>query len=71
MREFPVLSLRPLPRSQADTCARSYSARFRAHLASNQIPFKSTVFPEWYAGRIEPWVHYVRSAFQNLEVRVS
>lgn len=37
----------------------SYSARFRAHLASNQVPFKSTIYPEWYEGRIQPWVHYV------------
>ncbi|GAA5985681.1 hypothetical protein JCM10908_007067 [Rhodotorula pacifica] len=42
-----------------DVDGNAYSARFRAHLASNQVPFKSTVFPEWYDGRIQPWVHYV------------
>lgn len=40
-------------------CDDSYSARFRSHLASNQVPFKSTIYPEWYQGRIQPWVHYV------------
>lgn len=37
----------------------SYSARFRAHLQSNQLPFKSTIFPGWFMDRIQPWVHYV------------
>lgn len=37
-----------------------YSARFRTHLMSNQVPLKSTIFGEWYHERIQPWVHYVR-----------
>lgn len=47
----------------------SYSARFRAHLQSNQLPFKSTIFPGWFMDRIQPWVHYVsehRSLFQEI-----
>ncbi|TKA53842.1 hypothetical protein B0A53_03632 [Rhodotorula sp. CCFEE 5036] len=42
-----------------DVDGNAYSARFRSHLASNQVPFKSTIYPEWYQGRIQPWVHYV------------
>ncbi|GAA5985450.1 hypothetical protein JCM10908_006979 [Rhodotorula pacifica] len=42
-----------------DVDGNAYSARFRSHLASNQVPFKSTIYPEWYEGRIQPWVHYV------------
>lgn len=45
--------------ASTDSRSYSYSARFRSHLASNQVPFKSTIYPEWYQGRIQPWVHYV------------
>lgn len=36
------------------------SARFRTHLLSNQIPFKATIYEEFYTEKIVPWVHYVR-----------
>ncbi|KAI5478587.1 glycosyltransferase family 90 protein [Pseudohyphozyma bogoriensis] len=39
--------------------AHRYSARFRTHLLSNQVVLKSTRYPEWYSGRIQPWLHYV------------
>ncbi|GAA6026626.1 hypothetical protein JCM8202_001489 [Rhodotorula sphaerocarpa] len=42
-----------------DVDGNAYSARFRAHLQSNQVPFKSTIFPGWFMDRIQPWVHYV------------
>ncbi len=25
----------------------------------NQVPLKSTIYPEWYTERIQPWLHYV------------
>jgi len=28
-------------------------------MMSNSLVLKSTVFPEWYTQRIQPWVHYV------------
>jgi pyrroloquinoline quinone (PQQ) biosynthesis protein C len=28
-------------------------------MASHSLVFKSTVFPEWFQERIQPWVHYV------------
>lgn len=42
-----------------DVDGNAYSARFRAHLHSNQVPLKSTIYKEWYYDRIQPWVHYV------------
>jgi len=35
------------------------STRFRELLATKSLVFKSTVFPEWYTDRIQPWLHYV------------
>jgi len=42
-----------------DVDGNSYSARFRSHLLSNQVPLKSTVFNGWWSDRIQPWLHYV------------
>lgn len=28
-------------------------------MSSNALVFKSTLFPEWFTDRIQPWVHYV------------
>mgnify|MGYP002477515418 CR=1 FL=1 len=28
-------------------------------MSTNSLVLKSTVFPEWYQDRIQPWVHYV------------
>ena len=37
----------------------AWSGRFKRLMASNSLIFKATVYPEWYADRIQPWVHYV------------
>ena len=31
----------------------------RRLMSSNSLVFKSTIFPEWWTDRIQPWVHYV------------
>ncbi|KIO30210.1 glycosyltransferase family 90 protein [Tulasnella calospora MUT 4182] len=36
-----------------------WSARFKRLITSNSLVFKSTIFPEWYTDRIQPWVHYI------------
>jgi len=28
-------------------------------MSTNSLVLKSTIFPEWYTDRIQPWVHYV------------
>ncbi|KAH6904196.1 hypothetical protein BKA70DRAFT_1432400 [Coprinopsis sp. MPI-PUGE-AT-0042] len=33
--------------------------RFKKLMTSNALIFKSTIYPEWYADRIQPWVHYI------------
>jgi hypothetical protein len=60
---FPSLThlLRPIDHKYVmDVDGNAYSARFRSHLLSNQIPFKATIYEEFYADRIQPWLHYVR-----------
>ncbi|GAA5833820.1 hypothetical protein JCM11251_005974 [Rhodosporidiobolus azoricus] len=42
-----------------DVDGNAYSARFRTHLLGNQLPFKATIYEEWYTSRIQPWVHYI------------
>ncbi|KZS91430.1 hypothetical protein SISNIDRAFT_443154 [Sistotremastrum niveocremeum HHB9708] len=42
-----------------DVDGNGWSARFRRLMASNSLVLKSTVFPEWFTDRIQPWVHYV------------
>ncbi|GAA5892056.1 hypothetical protein JCM5296_004041 [Sporobolomyces johnsonii] len=42
-----------------DLDGNAWSGRFHRLLSSNSVVLKSTVFPEWYAGWIQPWVHYV------------
>ena len=42
-----------------DVDGNGWSGRFNRLLTSNGVVLKSTVFPEWYADRIQPWVHYV------------
>ena len=37
-----------------DVDGNAYSARFRAHLMSNQVPLKATIWSGWYTGRIQP-----------------
>lgn len=31
----------------------------RRLMSSHAVVFKSTLFPEWWTDRIQPWVHYV------------
>ncbi|GAA6063633.1 hypothetical protein JCM10212_002594, partial [Sporobolomyces blumeae] len=28
-------------------------------MSTNSLVLKSTIFPEWYSGMIQPWLHYV------------
>ncbi|KIY53132.1 hypothetical protein FISHEDRAFT_33968 [Fistulina hepatica ATCC 64428] len=35
------------------------SAQFRKLMNSHSLVFKSTIYPEWWLDRIQPWVHYV------------
>lgn len=37
----------------------AWSARFKRLMSTNSVVLKSTMFPEWYADRIQEWVHYV------------
>ncbi|KIY50152.1 hypothetical protein FISHEDRAFT_39466 [Fistulina hepatica ATCC 64428] len=36
-----------------------WSGRFKRLMTSNALVFKSTIYPEWFMDRVEPWVHYV------------
>jgi len=42
-----------------DVDGNGWSARYKRLLVSRALIFKSTVFPEWYQERIQPWKHYV------------
>ncbi|GAA5941976.1 uncharacterized protein JCM15063_004260 [Sporobolomyces koalae] len=42
-----------------DVDGNGWSGRFHRLMASNSLVLKSTIFPEWYADRVQPWVHYV------------
>jgi len=42
-----------------DVDGNGWSGRFKRLITSNSLIFKSTIYPEWYTDRIEPWVHYV------------
>ncbi|KAG8961623.1 Glycosyltransferase Family 90 domain containing protein [Tulasnella sp. 419] len=42
-----------------DVDGNGWSARFKRLITSKSLIFKSTIFPEWYTDRIQPWVHYV------------
>ncbi|BGP16485.1 hypothetical protein JCM10213_001178 [Rhodosporidiobolus nylandii] len=42
-----------------DLDGNAWSGRFHRLLSTNSVVLKSTIFPEWYAGWIQPWVHYV------------
>ncbi|GAA6028212.1 hypothetical protein JCM8097_006919 [Rhodosporidiobolus ruineniae] len=42
-----------------DLDGNAWSGRFHRLLSSNSAVLKSTIFPEWYAGWIQPWVHYI------------
>ncbi|GAA6063769.1 hypothetical protein JCM10212_006265 [Sporobolomyces blumeae] len=42
-----------------DVDGNGWSGRFHRLMSSNSLVLKSTIFPEWYADRVQPWVHYV------------
>ncbi|KAJ9096751.1 hypothetical protein QFC21_005021 [Naganishia friedmannii] len=42
-----------------DIDGNSWSARFGRLLAGGSLVFKSTIMPEWWSDRIQPWIHYV------------
>lgn len=39
-----------------DLDGNAWSGRFHRLLSSNSVVLKSTIFPEWYSGWIQPWV---------------
>ncbi|GFZ43509.1 hypothetical protein JCM24511_01229 [Saitozyma sp. JCM 24511] len=42
-----------------DLDGNGWSARFKRLMSTNSVVLKSTIFPEWYQDRIQPWIHYV------------
>ncbi|KAJ8073632.1 hypothetical protein PM082_011910 [Marasmius tenuissimus] len=42
-----------------DVDGNGWSGRFKRLMTSNALVFKSTIFPEWYSDRVQPWVHFV------------
>lgn len=48
--------------SQADPPLR------RRLMASNTLVLKSTIFPEWFQERVQPWVQYVASFIRPLDL---
>ncbi|KAF9481733.1 hypothetical protein BDN70DRAFT_830395 [Pholiota conissans] len=42
-----------------DVDGNGWSGRFKRLITTNALIFKSTIYPEWYADRVAPWVHYV------------
>lgn len=42
-----------------DADGAGFSGRFLPFLASNSLPFKAALFREWWASRVEAWVHFV------------
>ncbi|KAH8928107.1 glycosyltransferase family 90 protein [Atractiella rhizophila] len=44
---------------QLDVDGNAWSGRFHRLLSSNSAIIKSTIFPEWYTDRIQPWLHFI------------
>ncbi|KAF9531363.1 glycosyl transferase family 90-domain-containing protein [Crepidotus variabilis] len=42
-----------------DVDGNGWSGRFKRLITSNSLIFKSTIYPEWFVDRVQPWVHYV------------
>ncbi|KAF5353935.1 hypothetical protein D9756_007153 [Leucocoprinus leucothites] len=42
-----------------DVDGNGWSSRFQRLMISNALVFKTTIYPEWFMDRIQPWVHYV------------
>ncbi|CAH7674288.1 glycosyl transferase family 90-domain-containing protein [Phakopsora pachyrhizi] len=51
-----------------DVDGNGWSGRFHKLMSTKSAILKSTIFPEWYFDRIQPWVHYipVRVDYQDL-----
>ena len=44
-----------------DVDGNGWSGRFHKLMSTKSMVLKSTLFPEWYSDRIQPWVQYVAS----------
>ncbi|KAA1080927.1 F-actin-capping protein subunit alpha [Puccinia graminis f. sp. tritici] len=42
-----------------DVDGNGWSGRFHRLMSTKSAILKSTIFPEWYADRIQPWYHYI------------
>ena len=42
-----------------DVDGNTWSSRFQRLLLGGSVVFKSTIMPEWWNQRAQPWVHYV------------
>lgn len=42
-----------------DVDGNGWSGRFHRLISTKSLVLKSTIFPEWYSDRVQPWVHYV------------
>lgn len=42
-----------------DMDGHGWSSRFKRLMVSRSLIFKSTIYPEWFAGRIQEYVHYI------------
>lgn len=51
-----------------DVDGNGWSGRFHRLMGTKSVVLKSTIFPEWYSDRIQPWYHYVpvRLDYQDL-----
>lgn len=51
-----------------DLDGQSFSGRFRPFLKSHSLPFKQTLYLEWWQARFRPWIHYIpiKTDFSNL-----
>jgi hypothetical protein len=42
-----------------DVDGNGWSSRFKRLISSGAVVLKASIYPEWFAGRVQPWVHYV------------
>ncbi|KNE92687.1 hypothetical protein PSTG_13900 [Puccinia striiformis f. sp. tritici PST-78] len=42
-----------------DVDGNGWSGRFHRLMSTKSAILKSTIFPEWYADRVQPWYHYI------------
>ncbi|KZO90802.1 glycosyltransferase family 90 protein [Calocera viscosa TUFC12733] len=58
-RELMTPAEQALHKYVLDIDGNGWSARFKRLLTSRALVLKSTIFPEWWQDRVQPWVHYV------------